>query len=55
MRVSNGFDNWFADLGLLYKARYGQEASGLDKNAWKEYFDDDYSPQDALDEEGQYG
>ena len=45
------FDQWYQKLLKLWP----EAESVYEKDSWREYFDEDYSPQEALNEECNYG
>lgn len=50
------FDEWLAELDARGGDRYGagKVSENTGAECWRGYFDDGYSPQDALDEDWSY-
>ena len=48
------FDNWFKELIQIQKDSLVVEVE-MAKDAWKEYYEDGYSPAEALSEDASYG
>jgi hypothetical protein len=44
------FDQWFRMLGRIAEEQYGFDVSG-GESSWKDFYDDGYSPREALDED----
>lgn len=42
------FDAWFAQVNRAYMTRLGMGADDLGDAPWRDYFDDDMSPLDAM-------
>ena len=45
------FDKWFRQLKRMAVNSYGFEISESASDAWREYYDDHFSPREALDED----
>ncbi len=43
------FDKWFRALKRMARDHYGFEISANSAAAWEEYYDDGFTPRDALD------
>ena len=49
------FEDWLVQLKKVLTERYGfNEDVKLDESAWKEWYDDGYTPEDAADEDMSY-
>ncbi len=49
------FDQWFRALKKMAINSYGFEVSENSAGAWQEYYDDHFSPREALDEDAYSG
>ena len=57
MKVKLDFEDWMDNLMDLAILEYDfslESAKSFDRNAWKLYYDEDYSPRDALEEDLSY-
>ncbi len=54
MKNDDGFYVWFKDVRMLFEALHGTELNSTDGPDWQDYYDDDYSPQEAVDDEACY-
>lgn len=45
------FDDWFGQLATIAKNKYGFNINERDKEDWREYYDDEFTPSDALYED----
>ena len=45
------FEEWFSILDKMALHSYGFDVSGNSSPAWQEYYDDSFTPREALDED----
>lgn len=53
--MSEEFKQWFCDVQMLYQAAYGMALDDSSACDWEDYFFEGCSPQDAVNDEAQYG
>lgn len=49
------FKGWFNEASAIHALRYGMPLDEQTKPDWKEYFDEGFSPADAIDEDALHG